>query len=56
MAQADAIRQAHGLRVSVDKGERQGADLCVGILLRPLAPYGESGRRDHPGWASVGLA
>jgi hypothetical protein len=25
-------------------------------LLRPLAPYGESGRRDHPGWASVGLA
>jgi hypothetical protein len=38
MAQANAIRQADGLRFSADEGGRQGADLRVGILLRPLAP------------------
>jgi hypothetical protein len=42
MAQANAIRQAHGFRVSVDKGERQSTDLLIGILLRPLAPCGKS--------------
>ena len=56
MAQANAICQAQGLRVSVDEGERQGADLFVGILLRLLTPCCESGGRDHSRWASVGSA
>jgi hypothetical protein len=41
MELANAIRQAHGFRVSVDKGERQSTDLRIGILRRPFAPCGE---------------
>jgi integrase len=55
MAQANALRQAHGLRVSVDEGERQGADLYISILRRSLTTCGESCERDHPRWASGGL-
>jgi hypothetical protein len=56
MAQGDAIRQVHGFRVSVDKGDRQGTDLRIGILRRPLAPCGKSSGRNHPRWASLGSA
>jgi hypothetical protein len=56
MAQANALRQAHGLGVSVDEGERQGADLCISILRRSRTLCGESCAHDHPRRASVGSA
>jgi hypothetical protein len=56
MAQTNAVRQGHGFRVPVDKGERQSTDLLVGILRRPLAPCGKSSRRNHPRRASLGSA
>jgi hypothetical protein len=56
MAQANAIRQAHGFRVPVDKGKRQSTDLRVGILRRPLAPCGKSSRRNHSRRTSLGPA
>jgi len=54
MVQANAIRQAHGFRVPVDKGERQSTDLRVGILRRPFAPCGEERRSGHTGRTSLG--
>ena len=38
MAQANAIRQAHGLRVSVLGEKGQDSDLRLNILRRPLTP------------------
>jgi integrase len=52
----NAIRESRGLRISVNEGRRQGADLCVGILRRPLTACGESCERDHSRWTSVGSA
>src|SRR3974377_1949109 len=54
MAQANTIRQAHGFRVPVDKGEWQSTDLRFGILRAPFAPCGEESRSGHTGWTSLG--
>ena len=41
MAQANAIRQAHGLRVCLNQKQRQDANLLRGILPRSLATSSE---------------
>jgi hypothetical protein len=38
VAQADAISEADGLRVSVVREKWQGSDLLLAVLRRPLAP------------------
>src|SRR5580658_5402690 len=56
MAQANAIRQAHEFRFSVDKGERQSTNLLIGILPRSPKTSGEKGWGCDPRRTSLGSA